>query len=273
LRRFAGGPLLQLRPFPEAVDGGRPIPDLRETIPELNRSPLHGATPDPQHLTRLHIGCGLTYLEGWINCDGGPSTRLFSLLPAPARWLLKRSGLLGRGRLSFWQFLEQHPIVSLNALHRWPFESDSVDIIYSSHLIDCFTQPEILQFFQQAARVLKPGGQIRLLGMSLSLAVQTYLQQGDARLLTSVVSFPHPGEGTLATRLKRAVWPPVLYRAQMDFRSYQTMLSSLGFEEIVELAPGQTTIAGLEPVNLWQRHGESVIVEARKPAARVLQAI
>ncbi|MFN9644728.1 MAG: methyltransferase domain-containing protein [Cyanobacteriota bacterium] len=233
-------------------------------------TPLHGATPESEHLTRLHIGCGLTYLEGWINCDGGPSTRLFSLLPAPVRWLLRRSGRLGKGRLAFWRFLEEHPIMYLNARDHWPFESESIDIIYSSHLIDCFTKAEILHFFQQASRVLKPGGQIRLLGMSVSLAVQTYLQRGDATWLTSVVSFPHPGEGSLAARLKRAVWPPVLYRAQMDFRVYQTLLSSHGFEEIVDLAPGETTIAALDPVNLWQRHGESVIVEARKSAANVL---
>ncbi len=238
----------------------------------MNQEPLPRTAPDPANLTRLHIGCGLTYLEGWINCDGGPSTRLFSLLPAPLRSLLKRSGLLGHGTLTFWRFLEQHPIKYLNALEDWTFKSESVDIVYSSHLIDCFTHPEMLHFFQQAFRVLKPGGRLRLLGMNLAMEVQTYLQQGDALRLAAVISFPHPKEGSLATRLRRALWPPLLYRAQMDFRSYQTMLAALGFEEIVHLSPGETTIAALEPVNLWQRHGESVIVEARKPGGRSLVA-
>lgn len=225
------------------------------------------ATLDPQPLTRLHIGCGLTYLEGWINCDGGPSTRLFCLLPAPLRFLLKRSGLLGRGTLTFWHFLENHPIVYLNALEEWTFDSESVDIVYSCHLIDCFTPAEICRFFQHAYRVLKPGGQIRIHGMNLALEVQTYLQQRDAQRLASVISFPHPKEGSLASRMRRALWPPLLYRAHMDFGSYDRMLRSLGFEEIVALPPGETTIAALEPVDLWQRHRESLIVEARKPEA------
>jgi SAM-dependent methyltransferase len=229
-------------------------------------------TPVSQPLTRLHIGCGLTYLEGWINCDGGPSTRLFSLLPAPMRSLLKRSGLLGEGTLSFWRFQERHPIFYLNAIKKWPFENDSVDIIYSSHLIDCFTQAEVFHFFKETYRVLKPGGEIRLIGMNLALEVQIYLQQNDAQRLVSVVSYSHPRERSLPTRLWQAFWPPLLYRAHLDFGFYQKKLAALGFVGIVHLSPGETTIAALEPVNLWQRHGESVIVEARKPGSPSLQS-
>jgi hypothetical protein len=49
-------------------------------------------------------------------------------------------------------------------------------------------------------------------------------------------------------------------------------LGQAGFEGIVNLHPGETTIADLEPINLWQRHGESVYVEARKPAKGQLSA-
>jgi SAM-dependent methyltransferase len=223
-------------------------------------------TPDPHHRIRLHIGCGLTYLDGWINCDGGPSTRLFTLLPGPIRSLITRYGLLGRGTQTFWRFLESHPITFANALKKWPFANESIDIIYSCHLIDCFTTDEIRHFFRQAYRVLKPGGEIRVVGMNLALEVQHYLKQGDAQRLASVISFPHPREGSLLTRLKRAVCPPIIYRAHLDFVAHKRLLQQEGFEEIVNLQPGETTIADLEPVNLWQRRGESVYVEARRPA-------
>ena len=225
---------------------------------------MNSTTPDPPGLRRLHMGCGLTYLEGWINCDGGPSTRVFSLLPKPIRSLLKRSRLMGKGTQQFWNFLDTHTIRYVNAHRRWPFASESIDIIYSSHMIDCFTPQDITHFFQQAFRVLKPGGEIRLVGMSLAKEVQIYLQQGDAQRLVSIVSFPHPDEGPLLTRIKRALWPPIHYRAHLDFGAYKILLQTAGFTTISHLAAGETTITQLEPINLWQRHGESVYVEARK---------
>lgn len=211
------------------------------------------------------MGCGQTHLEGWINCDGAPSARLFSLLPRPIRLSLQGSGLLGKGTKHFWQFLETHPITYVNARKKWPFENESIDIIYSSHVIDCFSQTQVRHFFQQAYRVLKPGGEIRLAGMNLSREVQIYLQYGDTQRLVSLISFPNPGEGSLWQRLRRALWPPMMYRAHLDFESYKQLLLEAGFEGIVNLHPGKTTIAHLEPINLWQRHGESVYVEARKP--------
>ncbi|MEB3319295.1 MAG: methyltransferase domain-containing protein [Cyanobacteriota bacterium] len=219
----------------------------------------------PHQRTRLHIGCGLTYLDGWTNCDGGPSSLLFSRLPGPLRRLLRRSGLLGKGSETFWRFLETHPITYVNALKEWPFASGSVDIIYSCHLIDCFRISDVRVFFQHAYRVLKPGGQIRIAGMDLALEVQRYLNNEDAERLAAAVSFPHPQEGSVLSRLKRAIWPPILYRAHLDFVFYKQLLTELGFEGVVQLRPGETTIAHLEPVHLWQRHGESLYVEARKP--------
>ena len=108
--------------------------------------------------------------------------------------------------------------------------------------------------------------------MNLALEVQRYLQQEDAERLASVISFPHPKEGSVLTRLKRALCPPIIYRAHQDFSSYKKRLGQVGFEGIVNLQAGETTIAGLEPINLWQRHGESVYVEARKPGKGQLSA-
>ena len=123
----------------------------------------------------------------------------------------------------------------------------------------------IRHFFQQAFRVLKPGGRIRLAGMNLAREVQIYLQQEDAERLVSLISFPNPNEGQLPTRLRRALCPHITYRAHLDFGSYKKLLQETGFEQIVNLPPGETTIAQLEPINLWQRHGESVYAEAIKP--------
>ncbi|MEB3335032.1 MAG: methyltransferase domain-containing protein [Cyanobacteriota bacterium] len=218
--------------------------------------------PNPR---RLHMGCGLTYLEGWINCDGAPSARLFTLLPKPLRSLLRRAGLVGRGTREFWRFLEAHPITYVNARKRWPFASESVAIVYSSHVIDCFSGADREAFLQEAFRVLKPGGEIRLAGMDLARQVASYGQTQDARRLVALVSYPHPQENGLLTRLRHAFIPALAYRAQLDVGAYKTLLETAGFREVVPLQPGETTLSQPHPINLWQRHGESLYVEARKP--------
>jgi SAM-dependent methyltransferase len=226
---------------------------------------MHIESPSPESLRRVHIGCGLTFLEGWINCDGGPSARLFSALPRPLRSALKRSGILGRGTKTFWTFMDSHPIVYANAHEFLPFPSNSVDIIYSSHMIDCLTTTQISRFFQQAFRILKPGGEIRLAGMDLDRVVQNYVHNSDTSTLLISISYPDPKEEKLFTRLKQALFPPTIYLAHLNFSMYKMMLKKAGFESIIHLAPGETRLSHYEPINLWQRQGESIYVEARKP--------
>jgi SAM-dependent methyltransferase len=162
------------------------------------------------------MGCGLTYLDGWINCDGGPSARVFSALPKPLRSLLKQTRVMGRDTQVFWQFLDSHPVLYVNARKQWPFPSNSIDTIYSSHMIDCLTTPQIREFFQHAFRVLKPGGQFRLAGISLDRVIQNYLNNQDLRNLVEMISYPDPKKERLLTRLKHAFFPPTIYLAQLN---------------------------------------------------------
>lgn len=210
------------------------------------------------------MGCGLTFLDGWTNCDGSPSVRL-------ARWpkailsLLKASGLISPEVRHFWNFLHSHPILYVNAQKEWPFLSNSIDIIYSSHMIDCFGLKQKYHFFQESFRVLKPGGVIRLAGLDLAREVQIYLQSHDSEQLLQHLSYPNPHDETLGFRLQNALFPEKRYIAEFDFYTYVKHLNKAGFVDVRDLPPGETTIKHIEPVNLWQRQGESLYVEASKP--------
>ena len=217
-----------------------------------------------KNLRRVHMGCGLTYLEGWINCDGSPSLRL-SRLPKPLKALLKASGIISGDVARFLDFLETHPVRYVNALKPWPFPRESVDVIYTSHVIDCFSAAQKHHFFRECFRVLRPGGVIRMVGIDLAQEVQLYCQDHDAAKLVSIVSYPNPNDTAIWRRLKDAIWPPKYYLAHLDFPAYNHLLRSIGFHNIVCLPPGETTIKTIEPVNLYQRRGESMYVEAYKP--------
>src|SRR5215831_13732911 len=72
----------------------------------------------------LHLGCGTKYLPGFISIDANPLQKL-------DLWLDVRCGL--------------------------PFKSDSVDSIYSTHMVEHFYPDGLERLFIECARVLKPG--------------------------------------------------------------------------------------------------------------------
>jgi predicted SAM-dependent methyltransferase len=77
---------------------------------------------------RLHLGCGPTHLEGWVNVD------LVSTSPDLA-WDLSR------------------PV---------PFPDGSVDAIFHEHLLEHLPLPAAIGFLHECHRLLRPGGVLRV---------------------------------------------------------------------------------------------------------------
>lgn len=76
---------------------------------------------------RLHVGCGKNYFTGWINADIDPRAELII-------------------------FLEK----------KLPFPDNSLDRIYSEHVMEHVHYETGVFFLKQAYRTLKPGGVIRI---------------------------------------------------------------------------------------------------------------
>lgn len=77
----------------------------------------------------VHIGCGTNYLYGFVNVDA-------NLRQKVDMWLDVRNGL--------------------------PFPDQSVDFLYSCHVLEHFYPEEALGIFREMRRVLKPSGVARI---------------------------------------------------------------------------------------------------------------
>lgn len=91
----------------------------------------------------LNLGCGDRFRPGWRNfdfvgCDGA---------------------------------VESH-----NLLEELPFDDDSVDVIYHSHVLEHFTQGDARTFLGHCHRKLKPGGVIRVVVPDLENICREYLK-------------------------------------------------------------------------------------------------
>ena len=89
----------------------------------------------------LHLGSGNVRLEGWLNID----------------------------------LDSENSDLHLDLREKFPFEDESVNFIFSEHLIEHFLREDALSFLKECYRVLKQGGVIRLSTPNLRFLVLTYL--------------------------------------------------------------------------------------------------
>mgnify|MGYP002480202944 CR=1 FL=1 len=91
----------------------------------------------------LNVGCGNVFHPDWVNAD---------LMPADPG------------------------VMRLDVTEPWPFETESFDVVYSSHVLEHLYPHQASHFLSEARRVLRPGGTIRLAVPDLERIAQTYLR-------------------------------------------------------------------------------------------------
>jgi predicted SAM-dependent methyltransferase len=98
-------------------------------------------------LVKVHLGPGQTkYLEGWINVDANIFT----------------------AKCDVWS----------DVRGKLPFRDNTVDALYSHHVIEHLPDSRLAFHFSELFRVLKPGGMFRIGGPSGDAAIQKF-QQDD----------------------------------------------------------------------------------------------
>lgn len=103
----------------------------------------------------VNIGCGSNYDNRWINLDLHPS-----------------------------KFVKHH-----NIKKSLPFPSQSVDVIYHSHVLEHLTKKEANNFIKDCFRVLKKGGIMRVVVPDLEQICIEYLKNLDKGFSTSDSKF------------------------------------------------------------------------------------
>jgi predicted SAM-dependent methyltransferase len=225
----------------------------------------------PRPVVRLNLGAGHERRSGWINYDR-------SRAPLISRWrgleslaaLAHRAGLIGPG------LLEWDPRTRIHNLVKGiPHPSNSVDMIYSSHMLE-HLRPDQAQFvLDECHRVLKPGGALRLVVPDLEQAARAYVQRdlGYFPSQTSLIadafveSFYSPDTHQSMVR-RFAGW---LLRADdgghkwmYDQESLATRLRSAGFIGISRA--GFREGKNREAAMLDHRSPQHIHMEAFKPA-------
>jgi len=94
----------------------------------------------------LNLGCGATFDPRWVNCDFAPSSPGIRRFDASA------------------------PL---------EYQTESVDVVYSSHMLEHLAPEKARSFLSECRRVLRPGGILRLAVPDLEGIARGYLRELD----------------------------------------------------------------------------------------------
>ena len=138
---------------------------------------------------KLHIGCGKRYFgNDWIHIDG-----------------------------SNYPHIKYHNIIEL------PFEDDTVDLIYSSHVLEYFDREEVIDVLKEWRRVLNSNGILRLAVPNFSACAQLYVNN-DMPLSKFV--------GMFYGKWKMTEDTTIYHKTIYDFISLKKVLEENGFTNV-----------------------------------------
>ncbi len=206
---------------------------------------------------RINLGSGNRGVPGWVCIDRSPSV-LLSRMPVVKR-ALRRLGVLSEAHMTVWDpEIKRHDIRSL------PYSDGSVDAVYSSHTLEHIYIDEARQVLRESARVLRPGGMIRIALPDATAIAQRFLDGGDdpdAGLEYNRALLAHPGSPLRGIGQITGLAGGHIHRWQPSAPMVKQMLEQAGFENVLD----QTYKNGLLPdLASIETRPESFFLEASK---------
>lgn len=210
----------------------------------------------------INVGCGVTPTPGWENYDNSPSV-FFAQSPL-FFFLAKSLGFLAPENLELIQIAKRYQIRLANATKHLPLESESVDAIYTCHMLEHLDRQEAVAFLGEAYRVLKKGGVLRIVVPDFRQQIMNYLKTGDMDnfLDKSLLTIKQPK--SFMARLKLAFVGPRHHLWMYDEVSLNKFLQNTSFVDVQAVPFGTTTIVDPGSLDLMERSTESICLEAKK---------
>lgn len=219
-------------------------------------------------MVNLNLGCGSVRPSGWINTDSSLNANIQRIPFLGSRFARYFSGV---------QY-ENHNVVYMNLNKKWKFSSDSVDIVYASHLFEHLSLPVADMFFNEAYRCLKPGGTIRIVVPDLYKICKQYLEDYSNQNIEDPTTFimwaiNMHREGQYGMKIpwwKKKILEyqryPHQHKYMYDDRSLSRLFAKKGFININSHEYGKSSlIKNIFDVEGTKESYLSVYIEGQKP--------
>ena len=212
-------------------------------------------------MIKLHLGCGDKIYSDFINCDNSTSLKLSKFISAAK--LLYFLGIINNDQLRFIKFCKKNDIQYCDVTKKLPYNDMSVDVIYTSHVLEHLSSDQCDFFLAEAFRVLKPGGTLRTCLPDLEYHILSYLEHKDADRFVNEIMMAKPLK-SIASKISVIFLGHRHHQWMYDAESFIKKVSAIGFEHVYKVETGLTKNTGFNSLDLAERHEISFYVEATK---------
>lgn len=215
-------------------------------------------------MTKLHLGCGPQFLEGWVNVDYSLGARI------------GQTPVLGAlaGKTGIFNVKWDARIYLHDLTKPLPWKSDSADFIYSSHTLEHLRREDGDRLIAECVRVLKPGAVLRIVVPCFERIVEHYRaghMSADQMIDNLMILSPRGGEVSLTEKVKRVVFSLFddghTHKCMYDHSSMEALMRKHGLEASRRL-PFDSAIPDIRDAEQAWLAENQVIVEGSKPAAK-----
>lgn len=211
-------------------------------------------------MKRANVGCGPSPISGWYNYDNSLSVRFAK--HRILTFILDKFGFLEDSQKKFIKVVRNSNIMWADVTKRIPLPDGSVEVLYTSHMVEHLDREEVKCFLKQARRVLTSNGIIRIVVPDLSKLTAQYITDGDADAFIEKSRLTHRRPRTFLDKLKYLIIGNRNHLWMYDGPSMVRLLSSMDFKNPRVLPAGSTTTSDSPELNLYERADESVYIEA-----------
>ncbi len=211
-------------------------------------------------MIRVNLGCGGSPTAGWINCDNSLSVLLAKIPGLPS--LSRRLGLVDDRQYRYMSLLRHRDVRWADATRKLPLRDGSVDVLYTSHMLEHMTREQSKRFLDEVKRVLRSNGVVRIAVPDIYKIVSRYLEHRDADEFVESTLLVHPAPHSWIGRARFLLVGHRGHKWMYDGPSLQRLLVSEGFRDPTILSAGSTLIPNPGALDLREREAESVYVEA-----------
>jgi predicted SAM-dependent methyltransferase len=198
-------------------------------------------------MLKVNLGCALSVAENWINIDGSPTVRL--------------QKLFGIGYFFSAVVKPRFPrsVVYGDVTDSLPLATGSVDILYSSHMLEHLSLEDFRLALREIYRVLKPGGVFRAVIPDFEASIKDYLTNTSSSasiqfLQETLLGIEKRPKGIMANC--RSLFGNSNHLWMWDYKGIEEELKSAGFSGIsrAEFKDSKITdFAEVEDSERWER--------------------
>ncbi len=220
---------------------------------DINIKSHNKMAENKKKLVKLNLGCGSQVVDGWINVDYALGARLMKI---PFFKALNR-------KVKLFNLDWNEKIYLHNLTNNFPWDNDSIDVVYSSHTLEHFTKEEGRKFLKESHRVLRKKGIFRIVVPDLQKDINQYIKgeiYADDFIQNLGVLYGNKKTGILKKLSPFIEFP---HKCMYDNTRLIQILNDIGFEATTRFK-FESDIEDIYQIELATRVENAVIIEGLK---------